>query len=183
MSGLVPTFFFLKDRFYVWFCKGLEMGNVERTYKEKIVELIEPVLESENLELVDVECLKMKTRWMVRIFMDKDGGITVDDCANISHQVGDILDVNDVPSGPYTLEVSSPGVTRPIFKDEDFIKYRGSVVSIKVDQAIDGIRNFKGELLDYVDEAGGKILIVKVAGATHRIPRDLVVKAQRECEF
>jgi ribosome maturation factor RimP len=159
------------------------MREVERTYKEKIMELIEPVLESENMELVDVECLQMKTRWMVKIFMDKDGGVTLDDCAGISHQVGDILDVNDVPPGPYTLEVSSPGLNRPLARDKDFIKYCGSKVFIKVDQKIDGARNFQGELLDYVDENGGKILIVSVAGKIHRIPRDLVVKAHLEYDF
>jgi ribosome maturation factor RimP len=159
------------------------MRDIERTYKGKIVALIEPVLESENLELIDVECLKMKTRWVVRIFMDKEGGVTLDDCTAISHQVGDILDVNDVPPGPYTLEVSSPGLDRPLVKDKDFINYRGSKVSIKTDQKIDDQRNFQGELVDYLDENGTKTVIMNVAGITHRIPRERIVKAHLEFEL
>jgi len=159
------------------------MRDIERVYKEKIEELIEPVLESESMELVDSECLKMKTRWMVRIFVDKENGVTLDDCARISHELGDILDVHDIPPEPYTLEVSSPGLDRPLAKDNDFIKYRGHKVCVKVDQKIDGKRNFQGELIDYLDENGMKTLIVDVAGITYRIPRKQVVKAHLEYEF
>jgi ribosome maturation factor RimP len=183
MSGLMPTFFFNTGHFAGALITGKEMTEANRTYKEKIRELIEPVLEDEHLELVEVECLKMKTRWMVRIFMDKAGGVTLEDCTGISHQVGDILDVHDIPPGTYTMEVSSPGLDRPLARDKDFLKYRGSKVCVRVDQKIDGIRNFRGDLVDYLDEDGRKFLMVDVAGKTYRIPRDLVVKAQLEYEF
>jgi ribosome maturation factor RimP len=159
------------------------MTEVNQAYREKIKELIEPVLEDENLELVDIECLKMKIRWMVKIFIDKEGGVTLDDCAEMSHQVGDILDIYDIPPGPYTLEVSSPGLDRPLARDKDFMKYRGHKVHVRVGQKIDGIRNFQGELIDYLDEHGRKVLMIDVAGKTYRIPRDLVVKAHLEYEF
>lgn len=162
---------------------GQEMRKADRTYKEKIRELIEPVLADEDMELVDVECLRMKTRWIVRIFMDREDGVTLDDCTEISHQVGDILDVHDIPPGPYTLEVSSPGLDRPLARDKDFMKYRGCNVRVKADRKIEGIRNFQGKLVDYLDENGRKILIVDVAGRTYRIPRDLVAKAHLEYEF
>ena len=66
-----------------------------------------------GMELIYAECLRMPSRWIVRIFLDREGGITLDDCSVISHQAGDILDVHDTPPGPYTLEVSSPGWTGP----------------------------------------------------------------------
>jgi len=159
------------------------MRDIERVYKKKITELIVPVIESENMELVEIECLKMKTRWMIKIFMDKEGGVTLNDCARISHELGDILDVHDMPPEAYTLEVSSPGLNRPLARDKDFIKYRGRKVTIKVDQKIDGKRNFQGELIDYLDENGVKTLLVDVAGVVHRIPRQQVVKAHLEYEF
>ena len=74
------------------------------TEEQQIRQLAEPVLASAGMELVQVECLRMKSRWVVRIYMDReDGGVTLDDCALISNQLGDLLDVHDVPPGPYTL--------------------------------------------------------------------------------
>jgi len=153
------------------------------TYREKIRQLIEPVIESECLEIVDLECLKMKFRWLVRIFIDKEGGVTINDCSEISKQVGDVLDVYDVLPGSYTLEVSSPGLDRPLSRDKDFIKYRGSAVRIKTSEKLDGVKNFHGRLNDYLDENGAKILIVDVSGKIYRIPRDMVVKAHLVYEF
>lgn len=153
------------------------------TYQEEVRRLIEPLLESEYMELVDIECLKMKSRWLVRIYIDKDGGVTLNDCSEISKQVGDILDVHDVPPGPYTLEVSSPGLDRPLTRDKDFIKYRGQKVHVRVGEKIEGIKNFRGILIDYVDENGKKILIVDISGKTYRIPKDVVMKAHIEYKF
>ncbi len=118
------------------------------TYREEIIGLVEPVIESEGLELVELECLRMKTRWLVRIFIDREGGATLDDCTAISHQVGDLLNVHDLPPGPYTLEVSSPGLDRPLTRDKDFEKYRGSKVRIRTREPIDGSRNFLGTLVE-----------------------------------
>jgi ribosome maturation factor RimP len=146
-------------------------------YREKIRELTEAMLTAEGLELVDVECLRMKSRWLVRIFMDKEGGVTLDDCSEISHQMGDILDVHDVPPGPYTLEVSSPGLDRPLVRDRDFIKYRGCRVDVRLHEKLAGIRHFKGKLIDYVEEEGRKLLVVDVSGTAYRIPRQQVEKA------
>ena len=159
------------------------MADNSVTYREKIRQLIEPVIESEGLEIIDLECLKMKFRWLVRIFIDKEGGVTIDDCSEISKQVGDILDVYDVLPGSYTLEVSSPGLDRPLSRDKDFIKYRGSIVRIKTAEKIDGVKNFHGKLNGYLDENGAKILIVDVSGKIYRIPRDMVVKAHLVYEF
>jgi len=159
------------------------MADNSVTYREKIRQLIEPVIESEGLEIIDLECLKMKFRWLVRIFIDKEGGVTIEDCSEISKQVGDILDVYDVLPESYTLEVSSPGLDRPLSRDKDFIKYRGSIVRIKTAEKIDGVKNFHGKLNGYLDENGAKILIVDVSGKIYRIPRDMVVKARLVYEF
>ena len=152
-------------------------------YGETIRKLAEPVLEAEGMELIDVECIKMKSRWLVRIYLDKEGGVTLDDCTEASNQMGDILDVHDVPPGAYTLEVSSPGLDRPLVRDKDFMKYKGCKVDIRLHEKIEGIRHFNGRLTDFFEEEGQKILMVDVAGKTYRIPRNLVVKAHLEYEF
>lgn len=145
--------------------------------KEKIRQLAEPVVASEGMELIHVECIKMHTRWIIRLFLDKEGGITLDDCSNISNQLGDIFDIREAINGSYTLEVSSPGFDRPISRDEDFLKYRNFRVDLKTGIKIEGSKNFHGILVDYIEEAGRKLVLLDVAGKVYRIPRQDVVKA------
>ena len=172
LSGLCPLFCFI-----------LGMKNYNNAYQTQIVDLIDPVIESENMELVHVECLKGKIRWLVRIYIDKEGGVTVDDCAEISNQVGDLLDVHEVPPGSYTLEVSSPGLDRPLARDRDFMKYRGCNVKIRISEKMAGARNFTGRLMDYLEEEGKKNLILDVDGKIYQIPREMVVKANLQYEL
>ena len=171
----MPTFFFREDK--------NKMTDTTPTYREEMQRLIEPLLESESMELIDIECLKMKSRWLVRIYIDKDGGVTINDCSEISKQAGDLFDVHDVPPGPYTLEVSSPGLDRPLTRDKDFVKYLGHKVHVKVGEKIEGTKNFRGKLIDYLDENGKKILIIDISGRAYRIPKDFVIKARLEYEF
>jgi ribosome maturation factor RimP len=152
-------------------------------HEEQIRQLAEPLVLSEGMDLVLVECLKMPSRWLVRIYMDREGGVTVDDCAQISNQLGDLLDVHDTPPGPYTLEVSSPGLDRPLDRDADFLKYRGSRVRLRLEEKIEGRRNFCALLLDYEDDGDGKTLVVQADGKTFRIPRKVVVKANLEYDL
>jgi ribosome maturation factor RimP len=154
-----------------------------QSYEEQIRELAEPLLTCEGMELVLVECLKMPSRWLVRIYMDREGGVTVDDCAHVSNQLGDLLDVHNIPPGPYTLEVSSPGLDRPLDRDRDFIKYRGSRIRLRLGEKIEGRRNFSAELLDYEDDENGKVLVVLTNGKTIRIPRNAVTRANLEYEL
>jgi len=153
------------------------------TYREKIIELVEPAVESEGLELVELECLRMKTRWLVRIFIDREGGATLEDCTSISHQAGDLLNVHDLPPGPYTLEVSTPGLDRPLTRDKDFEKYRGAKVRIRTREPIDGSRNFVGTLIEVAEQDGRKTVTVDVDGKTVRIERDNIQKANLEYEI
>lgn len=145
--------------------------------EERIRELADPLVESEGMELIHVECVKMQSRWIIRLFLDKESGITIDDCAEISHQLGDILDVHDVPPGPYTLEISSPGPDRPLSRDKDFEKFRGRRIHLKLNEKVDGRKNFDGILVDYINETGEKTIIIDVGGNTLRIPRRRVAKA------
>jgi ribosome maturation factor RimP len=153
------------------------MNQAHTTYKEKIEWLIKPLVESENMELVNVECLRMKSRWLVRVYIDKEGGVTLGDCTEISHQVGDVLDIHDIPPGPYTLEVSSPGLDRPLVKDADFLKYRGHLVRVRLREKAEGSRNLRGRLMDFQEEDGKKILVLEVEGKTFRIPKENLVRA------
>lgn len=146
--------------------------------EEQIRQLAEPLLASTGMELIQVECLKMKSRWVVRIYMDREeGGVTLEDCALISNQLGDLLDVHDVPPGPYTLEVSSPGLDRPLQRDKDFLKYRGSRINLRLREKIEGRRHLCGELSGYEEENGTKVLVVTENGKSYRIPREAVLKA------
>ena len=153
------------------------------TYRERIIELIEPAVESEGLELVELECLRMKTRWLVRIFIDREGGATLDDCTAVSHQVGDLLNVHDLPPGPYTLEVSTPGLDRPLTRDKDFEKYRGARVRIRTREPIEGARNFLGIFVGYTTEGGRRIVTVDVDGRIVPIDRENIQKANLEYEL
>ena len=145
--------------------------------KEKIRQLAEPVIVSEGIELIHVECVKMHTRWIIRLFLDKENGVTLADCANISNQLGDLFDIREVIKGAYTLEVSSPGFDRPMSRDQDFVKYKNSKVNIKTSIKIEGIKNFHGILLDYIEEAGQKLVLIDIAGKIHRIPKQDIAKA------
>ena len=145
--------------------------------KDKIWQLAEPVALSEGMELIHVECLKMHSRWVFRIFLDKEDGVTLGDCTSVSNQLGDILDVHDLSYGTYTLEVSSPGLDRPISRDRDFERFKGAQVRIKTHIRIDGAKNFRGTLTDYVEENGRKIVRIDVAGNISSIPKNEIAKA------
>ena len=145
--------------------------------KEKIRQLAEPVVVSEGMELVHVECVKMHTRWIIRLFLDKENGVTLADCANISNQLGDIFDIREVIKGAYTLEVSSPGFDRPLSRYQDFVKYKNYKVNIKTSVKIEGSKNFHGILLDYIEEAGQKLVLIAIAGKIHRIHKQDIAKA------
>ena len=145
--------------------------------KEKIRQLAEPVVAGEGLDLIHVECLKMHSGWIVRLFLDKENGVTLDDCTLISNQLGDLLGINDLIKGRYSLEVSSPGFDRPLSRDQDFVKYKGSKVNIKTGLKIEGIKNFHGNLVDLIEENGHKVIVVELSGKNYRIPKAEIIKA------
>ena len=115
---------------------------------EKIAEqLAIPIIEKENFELVDVEYTKEGSDWYLRLYIDKPGGITLDDCQKVSEQLSNLLDRKDPIKGNYFLEVSSPGLDRPLKKESDFIRFKGRAVEVKLYEALDGKKVIEGELI------------------------------------
>ena len=118
---------------------------------QKVAGLVRPLAEllcaSEGLELVHVEYQREANGRILRLYIDKPDGIKLDDCAAVSRQMGDILDVNLEDIGPYSLEVTSPGPERPLAQHEDFEKFKGCRAKIKTSQPLSGQKNFTGILL------------------------------------
>mgnify|MGYP001769470882 CR=1 FL=1 len=113
---------------------------------EKLKNIVVPILEDERLELVDIEYKPVGKRWLLRVYIDKEQGVTIDDCAYVSREFARLLDVEDIIAHPYTLEVSSPGLTRPLRTSEDFKRNRGKRCRVITGQAIDGRNEFVGEI-------------------------------------
>ena len=124
----------------------------EKRYAEKVRELAEPLCDAEQIELVHVQFQREPAGRILRVYIDKPGGVGLSDCVNISRQLSDLLDVYLETEYPYNLEVSSPGSDRPLGRLQDFEKFRGEMARIKSAKAIDGQKNFKGVLLGVLDE-------------------------------
>jgi len=120
-----------------------------KNYESRTEELIMPIIKKNHFELVDVEWVKEGPTWYLRVYIDKEGGITVDDCEVISRAFGDILDEKDYISENYIFEVSSPGLNRPLKKEKDFLRSIGKMVEIKLYKAIDKQKEFVGDLKAY----------------------------------
>lgn len=123
----------------------------KKEYESMTEELIMPIIEANNFELVDIEWVKEGSNWYLRAYIDKEGGITVDDCELVSRAFNDILDEKDYISENYIFEVSSPGLDRPLKKEKDFQRSLGEEVEIKLYKAIDKQKEFSG-ILDRYDK-------------------------------
>jgi len=118
-----------------------------------IHKMLEPGVQALGFELVDVEYAAVNGRNVLRVYIDNPAGITVDDCARVSRQVSAVLDVEDpIPEG-YTLEVSSPGLDRPLVKRADFVRFAGQEVKVRMRDAVSARRNFKGTLVGVEGDA------------------------------
>jgi ribosome maturation factor RimP len=115
--------------------------------REQLLGLLEPAIEALGYELSDVEMNLEHGRGLIRLFIDRDDGITLEDCAKVSHQVSGLLDVEDPIAGDYNLEVSSPGADRKLVKPEHFDRFAGSMVKVRLKRLVDGRRRLKGQLL------------------------------------
>ncbi len=116
---------------------------------EKVSNIVEPVLDEMGFELVEIEYLYENGRWVLRIYADKSGGIKLDECARVSREVGDLIEIKDLIKQEYVLEVSSPGLNRPLKKERDFLWAIGKKVKLKMIKPIDGRRRFKGCLVKF----------------------------------
>lgn len=118
-------------------------------YEQRTEKLLIPMMEKNNFELVDVEYVKEVGNWYLRAYIDKEGGITVDDCELVSRALSELLDENDFIQDAYILEVSSPGLGRQLKKDKDFARSIGEEVELKLYKAIDKQKEFVGILTTY----------------------------------
>ena len=154
------------------------MGKVKA---EKITEeLVNPILERENFELVDIEFKKEGPHRYLRIYIDKTGGITIDDCQKVSEELSEKLDEVDPIEENYFLEVSSPGLDRPLKKDSDFERFKGENVEVKLYEAINNQKTFEGELVGLHDN---KIKLNIENMGLMEIPRDKVAIARLAIKF
>ena len=132
-------------------------------YEQKTEALLLPMMEEHHFELVDVEFVKEAVTWYLRAYIDKPGGITIDDCEAVSRKLSDLLDEKDFIEEAYILEVSSPGLGRPLKKDKDLERSLGESVEVKLFRALDKQKEFSGILkswdkdtvtLEFEDKAG-----------------------------
>ena len=146
---------------------------------QSVIGLIEPSLLAKGLELVDVEFKKEGKTWVLRIFIDKEGGVNIEDCQNVSHLVGDLIEVENIIKSVYTLEVSSPGLNRVLKKEKDFIKFVGKKICVLCHAPLDGRKKFTGNLKGFKERA----IHLDADGQTHTIPLDRVSKANLVVEI
>jgi ribosome maturation factor RimP len=120
--------------------------------REQLIGLLEPAVEALGYELSDVELSLGHGRGLVRLFIDNEQGVTLEDCARVSHQVSGVLDVEDPIASDYSLEVSSPGADRKLVKPEHFDRFAGSVIKVRLRRMVDGRRRITGQLLGREDD-------------------------------
>ncbi len=120
--------------------------------EQHCTELVTPIIEDNNFELVDVEYVKEGQDYYLRVYADKEGGITIDDCVLISRALEEKLDNANKLTDAYILEVSSPGLTRPLKKENDFKRSIGKPVEVKLYKAMDGMKEISGVLTDYSED-------------------------------
>ena len=136
--------------------------------------LANEIAEFSGMELVHLEMRRESGGMVVRLFIDKEGGVTLDDCAHVSRQLSARLDAEDPIEGRYTLEVSSPGLDRPLSRDRDFERFAGQRVKVTTESPIDGQRNFIGRLAGLM---AGAVHLVLEDGREVRIPRNRISRA------
>ena len=123
----------------------------KEVYEQKTEEILLPIVEEYGFELVDVEYVKEGGTWYLRTYIDKEGGISIDDCEKVSRRLSDILDEKDYIDDTYIMEVSSPGLGRPLKKEKDFKRSLGKEVDIRTYRMIDKQKEFTG-ILKYYDK-------------------------------
>ena len=155
--------------------KGKQTPQIDsRQLLSRVWALAEPLCEHEGVELVHVEYQGESQGRILRLYIDRSPGVTLEDCTNISRQLGDVLDVELDDIGPYNLEVSSPGLDRPLSREKDFERFKGEVITLRTTHSFDGKKNFKGIL------SGMSLGIVKlmIEDKTVGIPYPEICKAR-----
>lgn len=159
------------------------MLSTPERLRDELIKFCEPVLEEKGFELVDLDVVVGKKRFILRFFIDRldqVGGVTIKDCVHMSRELEDVLDFEDFITQPYVLEVSSPGVDRPLVKERDFDRFAGNKVNINTTTSIEGrhrytgiLRGIKNHLVILEDEKDGEL----------RIPHSSIKKAHIKYEW
>lgn len=152
---------------------------MKQTVAERVWEIAEPLVEDEGLEIVDVEYRREPGGMILRLFVDREGGVNLDDLTRVSRQLGDLLDAHDVVPGSYILETSSPGINRRLRRPDHFSRYVGKKVRVKLTTPRDGRRVFVGTL-EAVDEGG---VTVSDNTGKHAIAFAEIAQANYEADF
>nr|VFK11417.1 MAG: ribosome maturation factor RimP [Candidatus Kentron sp. LPFa]VFK16047.1 MAG: ribosome maturation factor RimP [Candidatus Kentron sp. LPFa]VFK27603.1 MAG: ribosome maturation factor RimP [Candidatus Kentron sp. LPFa] len=141
-----------------------------RAFSDQLYGIIEPAVAGLGYELIGIQYLPGRKRALVRAYIDHPAGVGLGDCEQVSRQISGVLDVENPIRGQYSLEVSSPGLDRPLFKSDHFRRFAGYQVRIKFDNLWEGRRNVTGELLGCQSD----IVLVRENGVEHEIPLDSI---------
>jgi len=152
---------------------------MERETVRIVGEMLEPIVTSQGMELIDVEYKREARGWVLRIYIDKEGGVSLDDCVSVSNEVGTVLDVEDFFQSPYTLEVSSPGLNRVLRREEDFERFKDKLVRIRTREAVGQRKNFRGRLLS----CANGLVHIEVGEQVFSISLSNVARANLEIEL
>jgi ribosome maturation factor RimP len=163
-----------------WAWPTLFLGTMTEFDREAVGRIIERVAVREGLEVVHWETVGPRNNFVLRIYVDKPGGISHSDCEAVSKQVGTLLDVEDLIANRYVLEVSSPGIERGLYKRADFERFAGSQIRLRTSVPIDGQRNFRGRLIGLV---GDRVCLEAEGRGQIEVPYENVVKANVEYQF
>lgn len=152
---------------------------------ETVTELVTPILEKQNFELVEVEFVKEGRDWFLRVFIDKEGGIDILDCALVSEQLDEKLDAMDPDPIPqaYFLEVSSPGAERPLKKESDYEQAVGEYIHVSLYQTIDGEKQFEGVLKSVDKDQLTLTVKIKTRVKDYTFERKNIAKARLAIQF
>lgn len=152
--------------------------DIQLIYK-KVEDVVGPALAHLGYELVEREFLQESGRWTLRLYIDKEGGVTIDDCATASRSIEDLIEVEEIVPCAYSLEVSSPGINRPLRWKKDFERFKGSQIKLKATEQIDGRGNYKGTL----EGLEGDDIVIIVDGTRFKVPYSMLAKARLDVEI
>ena len=129
---------------------------MRKSIEATIEEIVQPIVDAKNFEIVDIEYVKEAGEYYLRVYLDKEGGISLSDCEVVSRELSEILDKKDPIKDNYFLEVSSPGLDRPLKKEKDFIRYAGYDVEIKLYKPLNGTKQLEGGLIGLTEDKKSK---------------------------
>ncbi len=166
---------------FALYLKFLIRGNCMAYNKteQEVIKLINPIIKEKNIDLWDIEFKKEGPSYVLRIFLDKDGGIGISDCEEVSRALSDVLDEKDPIPQEYMLEVSSAGLDRVIKYDEHFMKCLGKNVDVKLFAAIDGLKEFSAKLVNHTQD----YVILEIDGNEMQFPKNKISSIRLTVEF